>query len=315
MVTDAFAKKLILDELFDLSLYREFSKIATPESKAMFDELIPIEEKHLAFWQTFFKREDVKTLNFARRMKLFILVTIARLFGEGVMHLILEAIEIYGIRKYLTLWNVYRDEPFGKALKEILSDEFGHEDMVISKITERKINPTEIRDIFFGMNDGLVEILGAVSGFFAAFHSVPAVLIAGFTVGVAGAISMAAGAYLASSSEAEVRETELGRKEFFGEKVPERSRSHPLRSGVITGVSYFLGAMIPVIPVFFGATTILWSAVAAGILIIAVSFVLAFLSGMAVERRILTNLVIMAIAVGVTYVIGTITKQWFGVTI
>ena len=54
---------------------------------------------------------------------------------------------------------------------------------------ERHINPDKVRNLFLGLNDGLVEILGAVSGFFAAFRSSTAVLAAGFTVAVAGARS------------------------------------------------------------------------------------------------------------------------------
>jgi hypothetical protein len=31
-----------------------------------------------------------------------------RLFGDPAIHLILEAIEVYGIRKYLSIWNGIR---------------------------------------------------------------------------------------------------------------------------------------------------------------------------------------------------------------
>ena len=43
-----------------------------------------------------------------------------------------------------------------------------------------------------------------------------AVLAAGLTVAVAGALSMAAGAYIAASSEAEVQATEDARRRFLG---------------------------------------------------------------------------------------------------
>ena len=41
--------------------------------------------------------------------------------------------------------------------------------VLVTALTERKINAEKIRNIFLGLNDGLVEILGAVSGFFGAF--------------------------------------------------------------------------------------------------------------------------------------------------
>lgn len=44
------------------------------------------------------------------------------------IHLVLEAIEIHGVRKYLTLWEAYQRDPLGAAVREVLEDEFRHED-------------------------------------------------------------------------------------------------------------------------------------------------------------------------------------------
>ena len=138
-----------------------------------------------------------------------------RVFGDPAIHLILEAIEVYGIRKYLSIWNVYKDQPLGAAVKSILIDEFKHEDVIVTQLAERKINPERIRNIFLGLNDGLVEILGAVSGFFGAFGSATMVLLAGTTTAVAGSLSMAAGVYVAMSSEREIYETEDKKQRFL----------------------------------------------------------------------------------------------------
>src|SRR5579883_1474300 len=95
------ARQLVLDELFDLTLYRKFREIAPSELHPMLDELIKVESGHLAFWQSLFKI-DLSELNFARRLKLQLIVVVCRLFGAPAIDLILEAIEVYGIRKYLT---------------------------------------------------------------------------------------------------------------------------------------------------------------------------------------------------------------------
>ena len=58
-----------------------------------------------------------------------------------------------------------------------------------------------IRDIFFGMSDGLVEILAAVSGIGAALQPPLLVIIAGSIVAVSGTLSMAGGAYLSTDYE------------------------------------------------------------------------------------------------------------------
>jgi len=312
----ALARMLILEELFDLSLYKALRGISDDtESQKVLDELIAVETQHLAFWQKFFD-SHLTALDFGRRLKLRFMIFACRLFGTSAIHLVLEAIEVHGVRKYLSLWNIYKDQPLGNALKGILMDEFKHEDVLVSQLAERKINPERIRNIFLGLNDGLVEILGAVSGFFGAFGDAVTVLIAATTTAVAGSISMAAGAYAALNSETEVKTTELNRKRFLGEAAGAAdTEESPLRSAVVVGGSYFLGALVPVLPVLLGAKTALFSLVTAGGIVILVSTLLAFLSGMDVKKRIALNLIIIAIAVGVTYGIGIAAKQLWGVSV
>ena len=61
-----------------------------------------------------------------------------------------------------------------------------------------------------------------------------------------------------------------------------------------------------------GARGILPTVIAAGTTIVAVSAIVAFLSGMDVRRRIALNVVITGIAVAVTYAIGLLAKSALG---
>jgi VIT1/CCC1 family predicted Fe2+/Mn2+ transporter len=308
-------RRLVLDELFDLTLYRALQRVAPPGLQAILDQLIPIETRHYGFWQEFFGLKIAK-LDLPRRAKLALLVGLSRLFGVPAIHLILEAIEVFGVRKYLAVWKQYEGGPLGQAVRGILEDEFKHEDAVVMADSERQVSPQRVRDIFLGLNDGLVEILGAVSGFFGAFTNTTTVLVAGIMVGVAGAFSMGAGAYLAGSSEAEVRDTEVRRRRFLGEaEATEGSADTPLASGVWVGVSYVIGAVVPILPVLFGARTLLPSLVVAGGVIVIVSAILAFLSGMNVKRRILLNLAILAAAVAISYLIGLVAQSVWGISV
>lgn len=310
-----FARRLILDELFDLSLYTALRDITNDDVQKILDELIRIERTHFAFWQEFFQ-SHVTRLNLGRRLKLRLLTWVCRLFGATAIHLILEAIEVHGVRKYLSVWDAYKDEPLGEAVKGILEDELKHEDQVATELTERKINPERIRNLFLGLNDGLVEILGAVSGFFAAFGNSAAVLVAALTAAAAGSLSMAAGAYVASSSEQEVARTETGRKRFLGEEASrEPVADPPLTSAMLVGGSYFAGALVPVLPVLFGAKTLLFPLITAGGMILAISWILAFLSGMDAKKRIVMNLVIIGAAVGISYAIGRLVKALWDISI
>lgn len=309
------AETLILDELFDLSLYKALRQVTHPDVHHTLDELIAVETGHLAFWQKFFDLH-LDHLNPGRRIKLALMILICKLFGSTAVHLVLEAIEVHGIRKYLALWREYQGQPLGEALQGILMDEFKHEDVLVTALTERKINAEKIRNIFLGLNDGLVEILGAVSGFFGAFGEATTVLIAASTTAVAGALSMAAGAFLALNSEKEVKTTEIAKKIFLGEAsevVP--MEESPMGSAIVVGSAYIVGATIPVLPVVFGATNAMFSVLTAGLMVILVSTILSFLSGMDVIRRILLNLAILTIAVSVTYGIGVFAKRLWGIAL
>jgi VIT1/CCC1 family predicted Fe2+/Mn2+ transporter len=306
------ARRLVLDEIFDLSLYQSLRRIARGELGGILDELVRIETRHVAFWQDFFGLNELTTLDAGRRLKLAVLAAACRVFGAGAIHVVLEAIEVHGVRKYLTVWDRYKDGPLGAAVREVLEDEFKHEDMVVTGAAEHRISPERVRNVFLGLNDGLVEILGAVSGFFAAFGSSVAVLAAGFTVAVAGALSMAAGAYVAAGSEAEVRATEDERRRFLGEAVAGETSESPLLAALVVGLSYFAGALVPVLPVLLGATGILPTVLAAGTTIVGVSAIVAFLSGMDVRRRMALNLAVTGMAVVVTYAIGLLAKAALG---
>ena len=311
----ALARMLILDELFDLQLYRALREVTDPDSRDVLDELIRVEIEHLAFWQKFFEMKLTR-LDLGRRVKLFLLVDVCRLFGTTAVHLVLEAIEVHGVRKYLALWKIHKDGPLGDALQGILMDEFHHEDLLVTRLTARRINAEKIRNVFLGLNDGLIEILGAVSGFFGAFGHPLTVLVAASTTAVAGAVSMGAGAYLALNSEREMKATDLDKKRFLGGEAEGLDMEEtPLASGLVVGLAYLTGAVVPVMPVLLGATDALFSVAMAGLMVIAVSTILSFLSGMDIRRRILMNFIIIAIAVGISYSIGLLAKSLWGLSV
>jgi vacuolar iron transporter family protein len=127
---------------------------------------------------------------------------------------------------------------------------------------------------------------------------------------------MGAGAFLALNSEKEVKTTDIAKKIFLGEAsevVP--MEESPIGSAVVVGSAYIAGAIIPVLPVVFGATNALFSVLTAGLMVILVSTVLSFLSGMDVTRRILLNMAIITIAVSVTYGIGVFAKRLWGIAL
>ena len=65
-----------------------------------------------------------------------------------------------------------------------------------------------IREVMFGVNDGVVSTIGFVAGATGALMQTRVVLLAGVAAVVAGALAMGIGAYLASKSQRDFFESE-----------------------------------------------------------------------------------------------------------
>lgn len=307
-------RKITLGELFDLALFKKLHELESGKVQVALSRLIATEQRHVAFWQEFFGLQ-AERLNFSRRLKLVFCVFLRRMFGTGITYLILEAIEIYGIKKYLTLWEQYRNTDHAEKVRGVIQDEFEHEDELVAAVTGRNISAERIRNVFLGLNDGLVEVLGSVAGFFAAFGNPLYVLVAGITVAVAGSISMAAGVFASSGSQREVERIQNAKREFFNGTDAVAEDSGPLSAALIVGVSYLCGALVAIFPVLLGAQSLLWPIVFGALMVIVVSVVASLLSGMEVWRRVLQNLLLVFGAIAVTYSIGALVRNIWGIDI
>jgi len=81
-----------------------------------------------------------------------------------------------------------------------------------------------IGDAIYGVNDGLGAVFGIVSGMAGYTGGSEVVLAAGLAGTLASALSMGAGAYLASKSEREVYESEVSREKAEIQEDPQEER-------------------------------------------------------------------------------------------
>jgi len=106
-----------------------------------------------------------------------------------------------------------------------------------------------LREVVFGANDGLVSNVALVAGMAGATSNNELVLLAGLAGLVAGAISMALGAYVSTKSEREFREAEERRERYEVEHMRDQELAEtrqifrlkgitgPLLDEVVTAVS------------------------------------------------------------------------------
>ena len=174
----------------------------------------------------------------------------------------------------------------------------------IGEVTQEKgriATLERIREVVFGMQDGLVSTVAVVSSVMAVTAQRPIVFVVGVTSALAGMISMGTGSYLSSKAEkelhlaeieAEARELEAKPEEEMAElieiyrqegltmeeaeRLAERvasdrelwlktlaekelglsleSLENPTKDALTMGVSFLLGAIVPLVPYLFMGT-------------------------------------------------------------
>jgi predicted membrane protein (TIGR00267 family) len=111
------------------------------------------------------------------------------------------------------------------------------------------LNSSSLREIIFGLEDGMVSTMGVITGIAGGTHDSFTIILAGLVIVSVESLSMAAGTYLSNKTEEEYLANAT--------KIPLHRRLH-LRSieGVKTdalfmGLAYIVGGLFPLIPYFF----------------------------------------------------------------
>ncbi|OGD78334.1 hypothetical protein A2368_04795 [Candidatus Collierbacteria bacterium RIFOXYB1_FULL_49_13] len=105
---------------------------------------------------------------------------------------------------------------------------------------------THLREIVFGLEDGLVSTLGAISGIAAATHDKTLVLVSALIVVLVESISMAAGTYISDKTEIEQnRQRRLGFLSLFAFLRPHPSQTYfAIEGAMAMGAAYLIGGLI-----------------------------------------------------------------------
>lgn len=85
-----------------------------------------------------------------------------------------------------------------------------------------------IRDIVFGIEDGIVSTLGALTGIAVGSREQTIVLLAGFVIIAVESISMGIGSYLSQRSEEDVKKRKLNEEKSEIEQYPTEEREELL---------------------------------------------------------------------------------------
>jgi VIT1/CCC1 family predicted Fe2+/Mn2+ transporter/rubrerythrin len=211
--------------------------------------LAETEQRHADAWASLLGSEGAKGSNHRPRLAARLLGTLARVAGIGPALALAGAAEGQVVRSYLNQVTTVTDARAQSVLRKVLPEELDHqspEDVTGDPTTSRPRSTEDsdsdsdeeewhgggiesIRNVIYGVNDGLTATLGVLAGVGGATVNPKVVLIGGLSAMVASGVSMAGGAYLASKSQREVFEGQLAREAAEIEAMPDLERAELAR--------------------------------------------------------------------------------------
>lgn len=218
------AEQFAYNEYRDYVTYRELAHIETvPAFKKILEELMQHELEDYQFWLQF---STTKTFAISR-FELLLLKIMRRLLGLTFTAKFLELHEKEAIQNYTEFLQTAPAD-VKERIQVIIDHEMQHERELIGQIREEQVE--FMGSIILGLNDGLIELTGALVGFTFAFRNHGLVALTGLITGIAAALSMAASAYMQARHEA-------------GKDAK--------KAGLYTGLSYLSVVALLVLPFVF----------------------------------------------------------------
>ncbi len=179
--------------------------------------------------------------------------------------------------------------------KEILQDEFEHEDRLLSLLSDERLE--FIGSIVLGLSDALIELTGALAGLSLALYNTLLVGLAALITGIAASMSMAVSEYLSKRSE--------------GDK-------NALKGAIYTGIAYILTVLFIVSPYFIGLNIIYslaGSLIIASLLVGLLTFYTSVVREITWRREFIEMLVLTMGVAFISFSIGYFIRLYFNIEV
>ncbi|MCL4372619.1 VIT1/CCC1 transporter family protein [Candidatus Parvarchaeota archaeon] len=214
-------KKVLNSEKLSYELYSKLESIErNKQLRKKLKELKELDVKHIKVWTEIYTELNIPVKEKANKIELFLFVLLRRLFGSGLTLSVINSLENRKVSDLSKIFDIIPDKQREKVVNYLVEELY--QERILKKESWESGVLSHIRDVVFGMNDGLVEVLAAVAGFTGAIHDNLLIAVAGTIVGLSGTISMAVGAYLSSKSEKDLEFEGITRLELELQVAKER---------------------------------------------------------------------------------------------
>jgi VIT1/CCC1 family predicted Fe2+/Mn2+ transporter len=288
MTPDVFA----YNEYREEEIYAEMLRVERdPSFRLILDNLVRQEGIHYQFWKAYSQKKTFKI----NRLEILLFKLMRKIFGLTFTLKFIEGSEKEAIRQYNEYLKTVNDPEMKKRVQEIIEHEKDHERKIIASIKEEKVE--FISNIVLGVNDGLIELTGALVGFSFAFQKPALVALTGFITGLAASLSMASSAYMQAQYE---------------------EGKSAVRAALYTGMAYVVVVCLLILPYILFSSTFIAVPMMLAIAISVISGV-SYYTSVVFERKFLRQFLEMTIfslgVAGVSFSIGSLLRYWFNIEV
>jgi VIT1/CCC1 family predicted Fe2+/Mn2+ transporter len=290
-----YLKDLYENENLHRIVYGKLVEVeSSPKLKSALRKLSEIEGRHESLWKRLLEMNGIKPVERDYKLSTVLIVALRRVIGLALTIKLIEYFEKGLESKFDEVKNsmpLNKDE--AAIVKVVYDDENLHERKLEEMLVSQGRIINNIRDVAFGMNDGLVELLAVVVGLAAALTTPLLIILGGVIVSVSGTLSMGAGAYLSTEYENSLNKM--------------KDKKDASMSAIYVGVMYFIGTLFPLSPFFLGITGypgIALSIIITAIVLAITSAVIAIIGEISILGRVSKTLLISLGIDAITIAIG-----------
>jgi VIT1/CCC1 family predicted Fe2+/Mn2+ transporter/rubrerythrin len=236
------------EEMHSAGLYRRLAGTQPDggDASVLLLEMAEQEVRHADHWRHRIEELGGRTPRLRPGLRELALPLLARVTGIASVISFIEGGEAEANLNYLRQARNLPDERSREIAARLIPEERVHHDAAARLRIGDRGAPARaasayigdvIRDLIFGLNDGLVSNFVLIAGVAGAGPPRAVVLLAGVAGLIAGAVSMAAGSYLSNKSQREVVDGEVRRKAEEIEYDPEAEREELRRIYRLKGFS------------------------------------------------------------------------------
>jgi VIT1/CCC1 family predicted Fe2+/Mn2+ transporter len=276
--------KMQKNEITEHNIYKILSKWLKDEKNS--EILLKISQDELSHYNILksITQKDLKPNKF----KIYLYLFLTKIFGFTFVLKLMEKGEDKAIENYIKVIDNY------PKINKILEDEKEHEQKLLNTLDEERLN--YIGSMVLGLSDALVELTGTLAGLTFAFQNTKLISISGLITGIAAALSMAGSEYLSMKAES--------------------SERNPLKSAIITGITYIITVLVLIFPYLITQNYILALFLAllfAVILVVIFNFYISVAKDFEFNKRFLEMTIIIFSVSFISFLIGIFIKKVLGI--